>query len=101
MADDHENFSNVSWSEHVHDQTSRLPPAEEPGHTMEGPSTGIEGEPPLGGDRLECTVGTPLKENNGSKDAFVSYLITTHVCAALRNSPRPLPRSLSPSRAAA
>ncbi|PWI73061.1 hypothetical protein PCL_10076 [Purpureocillium lilacinum] len=78
MADDHENFSNVSWSEHVHDQTSRLPPAEEPGHTMEGPSTGIEGEPPLGGDRLECTVGTPLKENDGSKDAFVSYLITTH-----------------------
>ncbi|UNI23028.1 intercellular trafficking and secretion [Purpureocillium takamizusanense] len=78
MADEHENFSNVSWSEHVHDQTSRLPPAEEPGHTMEGPSTGIEDEPPLGNERLECAVGTPLKENDGSKDAFVSYLITTH-----------------------
>jgi sorting nexin-4 len=28
---------------------------------------------------LECTVGSPLKENDGSKDAFVSYLVTTHV----------------------
>lgn len=28
---------------------------------------------------LECTVGTPLKENDGTKDAYISYLITTHV----------------------
>ena len=28
---------------------------------------------------LECTVDTPLKENDGTKDAYVSYLISTHV----------------------
>lgn len=28
---------------------------------------------------LECEVGSPLKENDGTKDAYVSYLITTHV----------------------
>lgn len=29
--------------------------------------------------RLECTVGSPLKENEGTKDAYVSYLVTTNV----------------------
>lgn len=28
---------------------------------------------------LECTVDGPQKENDGTKDAFVSYLVTTHV----------------------
>lgn len=28
---------------------------------------------------LECTVDKPQKENDGTKDAYVSYLITTHV----------------------
>ncbi|KAI5302266.1 hypothetical protein KEM56_000862 [Ascosphaera pollenicola] len=27
---------------------------------------------------LECTVDAPLKENDGTKDAFISYLVTTH-----------------------
>jgi sorting nexin-4 len=27
--------------------------------------------------RLECIVSSPRKENEGSKDAYVSYLITT------------------------
>ena len=29
--------------------------------------------------RLDCTVGSPQKENDGTKDAYVSYLVTTHV----------------------
>lgn len=29
---------------------------------------------------IEVTVDTPLKENDGTKDAYVSYLVTTHVC---------------------
>ncbi|KAI1933179.1 intercellular trafficking and secretion [Ophidiomyces ophidiicola] len=33
--------------------------------------TGLDGT-------LECTVDTPLKENDGTKDAFISYLVTTH-----------------------
>lgn len=28
---------------------------------------------------LECSVDTPMKENDGTKDAYVSYLVTTHV----------------------
>lgn len=31
---------------------------------------------------LECTVTQPNKENDGSKDAYVSYLVTTNVCCA-------------------
>ncbi|EGD91294.1 sorting nexin-4 [Trichophyton rubrum D6] len=27
---------------------------------------------------LECTVDTPLKENEGTKDVYVSYLVSTH-----------------------
>lgn len=33
----------------------------------------------VGDGRLECTVTKPLKENDGTKDAYVSYLVTTHV----------------------
>lgn len=77
-----DDFSNVTWSEHVHEQTSRsVPEAEEPGHDLNAPGTGLERDAPsLGNERLDCTVDTPIKENDGTKDAFVSYLITTHVC---------------------
>ena len=34
----------------------------------------------IGDARLDCTVDRPLKENDGTKDAYVSYLVTTHVC---------------------
>lgn len=78
-----DNFSNVSWSDHVHEQQERaIPPAEEPGHTLDGPGTALEHEPnALGHEKLRCVVGAPLKESDGTKDVFVSYLITTHVCA--------------------
>lgn len=33
----------------------------------------------IGNGRLDCTVDTPLKENDGTKDAYISYLVTTHV----------------------
>lgn len=29
--------------------------------------------------RLECTVDKPQKENDGTKDAYISYLVTTRV----------------------
>ncbi|KAI9886397.1 MAG: pheromone processing endoprotease [Watsoniomyces obsoletus] len=32
----------------------------------------------VGEGRLDCTVSSPQKENEGTKDAFVSYLVTTH-----------------------
>ena len=31
---------------------------------------------------LETTVNSPQKESDGTKDAYVSYLVTTHVCRA-------------------
>ena len=33
----------------------------------------------VGDGRLDCTVDTPMKENDGTKDAYVSYLVTTNV----------------------
>lgn len=33
----------------------------------------------IGEGALECQVSAPMKENDGTKDAYVSYLVTTHV----------------------
>jgi sorting nexin-4 len=33
----------------------------------------------VGDGTLICTVGSPQKENDGTKDAFMSYLVTTQV----------------------
>ena len=33
----------------------------------------------IGEGRLDCQVDTPLKEHDGTKDAYVSYLVTTQV----------------------
>lgn len=33
----------------------------------------------IGEGILECIVDQPLKESEGTKDAFISYLVTTHV----------------------
>lgn len=37
----------------------------------------------IGDGVLECQVDSPLKENDGTKDAYISYLVTTHVCFLL------------------
>lgn len=83
VTSEQDNFSNVSgsWSEHIQEQAEGpVPPAEDLGHTMDGTGTGADHEPHrLGSERLECIVDTPIKENDGTKDAFVSYLITTSV----------------------
>lgn len=33
----------------------------------------------IGDGRLDCIVDTPMKENGGTKDAYISYLVTTSV----------------------
>lgn len=38
----------------------------------------------IGEGRLDCTVDAPQKENDGTKDAYVSYLVTTHVSFSLQ-----------------
>lgn len=33
----------------------------------------------IGDGVLECRVDSPMKENDGTKDAYISYLVSTHV----------------------
>ncbi|EXJ57106.1 hypothetical protein A1O7_07450 [Cladophialophora yegresii CBS 114405] len=92
--DDHGEFDSVSW------QREEAPQAESstPFHSSlpERPASGrrsdsLSSEPQAGDQAdqvdlagigrdgiLEVTVDTPLKENDGTKDAYVSYLVTTH-----------------------
>ena len=86
---DQEDFSNVSWHSDVNAGTTSFAASGSPGPTLEAESPSAEeqqhGEelahedPGLSGDILECTVTQPHKESDGTKDAFVSYLITTNV----------------------
>jgi sorting nexin-4 len=97
-------FSNVSWQNDPRSTTSRkITSSSLDGREVAGSSNvngmrqgvGSGAQPregitdPLdlagiGDGVLECTVTAPIKENDGTKDVFVSYLVTTHVCAALR-----------------
>lgn len=47
--------------------------------TESGPLTGAFDLASIGDGVLECSVDSPLKENDGTKDAYISYLVTTHV----------------------
>lgn len=81
---DQDNFSSISWTEHADDPANPIPSTGQRGqHAGEAAGAGKTGEEidylALGTEKLECTVGSPLKENDGSKDAFISYLITTRV----------------------
>lgn len=89
---DQDDFSNVSWHSDrnavmagfaasssslpaVAAPEAEPPSAEEQHHGEEL----VHEDPGLSGDILECTVSEPRKESDGTKDAFVSYLITTNV----------------------
>lgn len=77
-----DSFSNVSWSEHAQEEHSPpVPAVDETGPGALDPPVADDEDAAqrLGSERLECTVDTPIKENDGTKDAFVSYLITTSV----------------------
>jgi sorting nexin-4 len=95
MEDDE--FSNVSWQRPPHGNTEEAGESSGGVRNENGPSNGSrvgqaseESRSPLGGDHLdlagvgsgtlECTVSSPIKENDGTKDSYVSYLVTTHVC---------------------
>jgi sorting nexin-4 len=87
---DEDNFSNISWhSEQNPDaagpstsasrDTARSP--DYSNNRSDGSRTGHEGDHGHpAGEILECTVSEPHKENDGTKDSYVSYLITTNVC---------------------
>ena len=91
-------FDSVSWQNEADTNTSRPNPAEH--HDTYGRSSGGKRKASsgsaqaghnadnvdlagIGEGRLDCTVNTPMKENDGTKDAYVSYLVTSHVCLQL------------------
>lgn len=91
---DQDNFSNISWHSDQNIRVGSSTSAEHEGHDEEGagsktqPGDGVDRaglqhlDPSHGGggdETLECTVTDPHTENVGTKDAYVSYLITTHV----------------------
>ena len=99
--DDHGDFDSVSWPHEspnqafgTHVQPATTPPThgklptrsanrKESMSTPNEPQTGHSADAVdlagIGDGMLECTVDTPLKESDGTKDAYVSYLITTSV----------------------
>lgn len=87
-------FDSVSWKDEHDDDGLRAVGGESSSavHDINGKRRASEGgeddtnpedehadDPGFEDGVLECTVGTPLKENDGTKDAYISYLITTHV----------------------
>jgi sorting nexin-4 len=94
---DHDDFDNVSWQNNpeAHDPVSSVVSprgvSEDEGsgdtngkRNMGGGQLGPKADPldlaGVGEGVLECTVTSPIKENDGTKDAYVSYLVTTNVC---------------------
>lgn len=100
--DQHDDFDSVSWKHDPDSDASRPTTAgtdaaesSEIGHDINGkrrmssaheesqagPLADAVDLAGIGDGVLECQVDSPLKENDGTKDAYISYLVTTHVCA--------------------
>ncbi|KAH8899346.1 hypothetical protein GQ53DRAFT_816500 [Thozetella sp. PMI_491] len=80
---DQDNFSNISWhSEQAPGQASSHGASDDPASPEYPQRTDANHDddlaPGQSGEILECTVSEPLKENDGTKDAYVSYLINTN-----------------------
>ena len=99
---DQDNFSNISWTSEgpgaasTSGATSHDAPAAEDTNGREDAEAAEArymnqlDAGGLGGEVLECTVGSPLSENEGTNSQFVSYLVSTNV--SLRPSVLALPR---------
>jgi sorting nexin-4 len=98
--DEHDDFDSVSWKHDPDSDVSRPTTSgtdAEESHRDNNDSNGkrrmssAHEEPQAGpladavdlagiGDGvLECRVDSPMKESDGTKDAYISYLVTTHV----------------------
>lgn len=83
---DEDTFSNIPWNSSNNESgmvgsSSSTPTIEAEPPSAQAQHHGADLErldPGLSGDILECIVSEPRKEQDGTKDAFVSYLITTH-----------------------
>lgn len=92
---EHDDFANVSWQNDAggHGDTIIGSPGSgrdisspdngnnrrEAGHAQLGNTADAMDLAGVGEATLECTVTAPIKENDGTKDAYVSYLVTTNV----------------------
>ncbi|KAI9679932.1 MAG: intercellular trafficking and secretion [Caeruleum heppii] len=94
---DHADFDSVSWGTQPESDgprpptASRIPDDDPLRQDVNGkkksttpapaPQAGRSVEPidiaGIGDGRLDCVVSAPQKENDGTKDAFISYLVTT------------------------
>lgn len=84
-----DDFSNVSWHTEQPSaaESSSSVAAANPDETDRNGHSALDSDAAEADGRevLECTVSEPLKENDGSKDTFVSYLITTNVRQSKRS----------------
>lgn len=90
---DQDNFSNISWhsqqnrdsagpstsAAHGPAQSPEFAPSRPDGNRTGGGDEASLDPGHAGGEILECIVSDPHKENDGTKDAYVSYMITTNV----------------------
>jgi len=85
-------FDSVSWQNETEETSSSAPLPQTEGRSGLGgrrksssntPQAGRNADAVdlagVGDGRLDCSVDSPLKENDGTKDAYVSYRVTTHV----------------------
>lgn len=99
---DQGDFDDVTWkSDMSTTDISRPSTATSPGRNTGAPIGRAQGNGPsvtaqvgrdmdpldiagTNGGTIECTVTAPIKENDGTKDAYMSYLVTTtvrfHLC---------------------
>jgi sorting nexin-4 len=90
-----DNFDNVHWRDEDEDSVVDFPNfPNRPASDLNGGGGPSSGEPLQAGPNadqldlagvgrgvLETTVSDPQTEGEGTKDAYVSYLVTTDVCA--------------------
>ena len=97
---DNDDFDNVSWRNEPSNDDSRPQTSssvQSPSNQHAGSRSRrrtSHGQPQAGQDadavdlagigeygRLDCVVGSPLKENDGTKDAYISYSVTIQVAS--------------------
>lgn len=91
VMDQHDSFSNLSFnsdqnigggsvSAHFDGEDAGSPGSLAQQEHQESDNAHLQQlDPGIGGEILECIVTEPHTENVGTKDAYVSYLITTNV----------------------
>lgn len=96
---DHDDFANIEWQNSQRGNSRSDDESEggdadldrhthihaHAGETQAGSNADATDLAGVGDGVLECFVGTPIKENDGTKDVFVSYLVTTHVSLSSLN----------------